>query len=267
MMRPVRIPDDIRNYWSLSPLAPASCEQVKHCYGLLTGEIPEVSVVIPAYNEEENIVKTLLSLCSNQTARCIEIIVVNNNSKDSTGALVTACGIPCVLEPEQGITVARNRGLKEARGKYILNADADTIYPANWIEAMVAPLAGDQSVALTYGRFSFIPIGRTGRMTYYFYEHITDIVRGFHRAFREEAVNVYGFNSGFRQEQGRKVDGFNHPPGTNEDGWLALKLRNNGFGRLCYVPAALVWTTDRRIQIDGGLWKGTWKRIKRFFRR
>jgi hypothetical protein len=59
------------------------------------------------------------------------------------------------------------------------------------------------------------------------------------------------------------VDGFTHPPGTNEDGWLGLKLREKGFGKLHYVTTAPVWTTDRRIQIDGGLWKAVWKRVKR----
>ena len=62
-----------------------------------------------------------------------------------------------------------------------------------------------------------------------------------------------------------EVDGFDHPVGSNEDGYLALKLKNKGFGKLFQVtsPKAIVWTTDRRIQIDGGLVKGTIKRVKR----
>ncbi|MDB5211476.1 MAG: hypothetical protein JWQ30_2303, partial [Sediminibacterium sp.] len=223
---------------------------------------PEISIVIPAYNEEESIVKTLYSLCLNNTGRSVEIIVVNNNSSDKTALLVNACGVTCVDEEKQGITMARNKGLSVARGTYILNADADTLYPSNWIEAMVNPLM-DESVALTYGNFSFLPIGSTGRVTYFVYEYITDVVRLLKKKFREEAVNVYGFNSGFRRQQGLEVEGFNHPPGTNEDGWLALKLRDKGFGRLQAIRAAPVWTTDRRLQIDGGFWKAIKKRIKR----
>ena len=52
-------------------------------------------------------------------------------------------------------------------------------------------------------------------------------------------MNAYGFNSGFRREEGLSVDGFNHPAGTNEDGWLALKLREKGYGKLFYVKALL----------------------------
>jgi len=50
----------------------------------------------------------------------------------------------------------------------------------------------------------------------------------------------------------------------NEDGYLALKLRNNGYGKLHLVTntKALVWTTDRRIQTDGGFVKATFQRLK-----
>ena len=236
----------------------------QHYKTLLKGA-PEVSVVMPAYNEEKDILQTLHSLCANVTNRSVEIIVVNNNSKDNTEALVRATGVTCVNETIQGITAARNAGLAAATGKYILNADADTLYPKDWIELMVAPLANNDNIAITYGRFSFIPTGVTSRFTYFFYEYAADALRYFNKFFREEAVNVYGFNSCYRREQGIQVEGYNHPKGANEDGWLALKLREKGFGKLHYVTntKAIVWTTDRRIQLDGGLIKGIIKRIKR----
>ncbi|MDP1842643.1 MAG: glycosyltransferase family 2 protein [Sediminibacterium sp.] len=264
-MRPISIPPYIQALYKTNPFDQVTASLVKQAYLQLKKTDPIVSIVMPAYNEEENILQTLLSLSNNITQWPVEIIVVNNNSKDKTEELVTAAGIPCIRELQQGITVARNAGLAAAKGKYILNADADTIYPKDWIEQMVKPLATYENVAAVYGRFSFIPIGSTGRFTYFFYEYFADIMRWINKLFRDEAMNAYGFNSGFRREQGLAVDGFNHPPGTNEDGWLALKLREKGFGKLYYVThiSALVWTTDRRIQIDGGLWKGTIKRLKR----
>ena len=226
---------------------------------------PEVSVIIPAYNEEKDILQTLYSLAANRTSRSVEIIVVNNNSKDNTEALVRATGVSCINELKQGITAARNAGLAAAIGKYVLNADADTIYPADWIEEMVAPIAGDNKIALTYGRFSLIPTGSTSRFIYFFYEYIADVTRFINKITKDEAMNAYGFNTCFRREQGLQVDGYNHPDGANEDGWLALKLRNKGFGRLYKVTnkKALVWTTDRRLQADGGLIKALVKRAKR----
>jgi glycosyltransferase involved in cell wall biosynthesis len=265
-MKSIFIPKYITAYLQLDAGNPATLADIKAAYlhNLAKGE-PEISVVMPAYNEEENIVPTLASLCNNLTARSVEIIVVNNNSSDNTETLVKGCGVNCILETTQGITPARNAGLAQAKGKYILNADADTIYPKDWIEEMVKPLANNEKVAITYGIFSFIPIGSTGRFTYYFYEILADVTRFYNKFKKTEAVNVYGFNSGFRREEGLQVDGFNHPPGTNEDGYLALKLNKKGFGRMHRVSKsnAVVWTTDRRIQIDGGLWPAIGKRLKR----
>lgn len=264
-MRPIALPRNIQESFQADPNLPETTASIRNAYPMLCRLEPEVSIVIPAYNEEAGILQTLLSLCRNQTQWSVEIIVVNNASEDRTEELVRTAGIPCVIEPRKGVDFARNAGLRIAKGTYILNADADTIYPADWINRMVAPLASNPSIALVYGRFAFIPTGSTGRFTYFLYEYIADGTRWFNKTFRNEAMNVYGFNSGFRKEQGLAVDGFNHPPGTNEDGWLALKLRNRGYGTLKYIthPAALVWTTDRRIQLDGGLWKGILKRLKR----
>lgn len=264
-MRPIFIPADVQEKFNADPNNENLPLTIQKAYLSLNKGPVDVSVVMPAYNEEKNILQTLWSLCENQTQWSVEIIVVDNNSKDSTAEKVKSCGIPCHFEPIQGITQARNSGLALAKGKYILNADADTIYPKGWIEHMVNPLAKNNRYALTYGNFAFIPIGNTGRVTYFFYEFLADFSRWINAIFRDEAMNAYGFCSGFRREEGLSVDGFNHPPGTNEDGYLALKLRNKGYGKLCEVSHAnaLVWTTDRRIQIDGGLWKASWKRIKR----
>jgi len=266
-MKPVFIPRYISQYLNNNNNSASTLDAVKTAYhaNLVKGA-PEISIVIPAYNEEENIVPTLASLCNNVTGRSVEIIVVNNNSTDNTEFLVKSCGVNCILETTQGITPARNAGLAVAAGKYILNADADTIYPKVWIDEMTKPLI-NEGVAITYGRFSFIPTGNTGRVSYYFYEMLADLTRFYNNYKKTEAVNVYGFNSAFRREQGIVVGGFNHPPGTNEDGYLALKLAKKGFGKMFRVNSskAIVWTTDRRIQIDGGLFKAIDKRLKRLF--
>ena len=263
-MRPIAIPANIKEHNQSNATLLAGLENIRTGFQRLLKGRPEVSVVMPAYNEEASILKTLSCLSKSVTNRSVEVIVVNNNSKDNTAAIVNSTGARCINETRQGITPARNAGLAAAKGKYILNADADTLYPPRWIEEMVKPLDND-NITSVYGRFSFIPTAGTSRRVYFMYEYLADFMRWFNKKFKEEAVNAYGFNSGFKREQGLQVDGFNHPPGANEDGWLALKLRNKGFGKIYYVtnPDALVWTTDRRIQMEGGLRKGFIKRIKR----
>ena len=268
-MRPISIPSYIQKSWNIDFTSEETFQQIREAYTVLSKAaiIPEVSVVIPAYNEEKNIIQTLYSLSNNISSKSVEIIVVNNNSSDQTENLVLSTGVRCVRETKQGITAARNGGLTAAKGKYILNADADSIYPKHWIEEMVKPLIENENIVSVYGRFSFIPIGNTGRFTYFFYEYFADLMRTLNKFLKDEAVNVYGFNSGFRREQGLQVDGFDHPAGTNEDGWLAVKLRDRLKGKLFCVMnvKALVWTSDRRIQIVGGLWKAKITRLQRIF--
>lgn len=267
MMRPAAIPayvTELRNPALHTTASRTAAIKATYTTHLLTAE-PLVSIVIPAYNEEAEILRTLQSICAGKPSMPVEIIVVNNNSTDNTGVLVQATGITCVFEAQPGVTHARNAGLEAARGTYIVNADADTIYPPDWLDRLVVPIINDPSVCLTYGRYAFIPTGNTSRFTYFLYEQVVDLLRWVKKTFREEAVNVGGCNSCFRKAEAMQVDRFNHPPGANEDGYLALKLRNKGFGKLKAImdANAIVWTTDRRIQIDGGLIQGIWKRLKR----
>lgn len=94
----------------------------------------KISVVIPAYNEEKLISRCLESLES-QTIKPNEIIVVDNNSTDSTAKI--ASGFPLVkviAESRQGIVFARDAGFNAVTTDIIARCDADSILPPNWIE-------------------------------------------------------------------------------------------------------------------------------------
>jgi len=93
----------------------------------------KVSVVIPAYNEEKYIRKSLGSVM-NQKVEADEIIVVNNNSRDRTEEIALKMGAKVVREPIQGMTPARNRGFDTAQHEIIARIDADVIVPTNWIK-------------------------------------------------------------------------------------------------------------------------------------
>ena len=262
-MRPFAIPRSISAINKRKNDLLSKIPEIAQNFRKINSETPLVSIVIPAYNEEENILKTLYSLSLTTSIHEIEVIVINNNSVDETESLALACNVTCITEKKQGITNARNGGLAHAKGTYIINADADTIYPSSWIDDMITPLLKNEDICLTYGKFSFIPTADTPRSVYFFYEYASDINRKICQLFKEEALNVYGFNSACRRLQCQDVDGFNHPPQTNEDGWLAIKLRTKGYGRLHWVTnnRSIVWTTDRRIQLDGGFFKATFDRL------
>jgi glycosyltransferase involved in cell wall biosynthesis len=224
---------------------------------------PEVSLVIPAWNEEENILVTLSSFADQLTERMLELIVVNNNSTDRTQQLLDACGVKTFYEETQSISQARQLGLEKAKGKYILCADADSIYPSTWVETFVTELE-NKNVVCVYGRHSFIPEGRMSRLILAFYEIIANIVFVF-RKNRKEYLNVLGFNFGFRKEDAVRVGGFNTYRKKWSDGWMGMKLAEIGKLKRIESNKALVWTNPRRLIIDGGLLSAFSKRINKEF--
>ena len=86
---------------------------------------PMVSVVVIAYNEECRLVSCLWSLSELQTRYPIEILGVNNNSKDRTEEVYKSLGVPYFNETRQSPGFARQCGLEHARGKYHFFIDAD----------------------------------------------------------------------------------------------------------------------------------------------
>ncbi len=92
-----------------------------------------ISVVIPAYNEEKRIGACLTSIY-HQTELPFEVIVVDNNSTDKTAEIAKRMGATVITETKQGITFARNAGFNAARGDVIARTDADTIVSRDWIE-------------------------------------------------------------------------------------------------------------------------------------
>lgn len=110
----------------------------------------KVSVVIPAYNEEANIVTCLTSI-NNQSKEAYEIIVVDNNSTDRTAAFAKEHGATVIREDKKGIIPARNRGFDEATGDIIVRTDADTRVPRNWIFSISQHFEDEKVVRLAGG--------------------------------------------------------------------------------------------------------------------
>lgn len=103
--------------------------------------IPEVSVVIPAYNAADFIREQLDALLSG-TFLPGEIVVSDNGSTDTTSSLVqsyTDSVVPVRVvdsSSRQGVSYARNKGAEEANGKKLLICDADDVVDSRWVEQM-----------------------------------------------------------------------------------------------------------------------------------
>ena len=106
------------------------------------GEGVAASVIIPIYNARPYLAQALTSYCS-QTLRNIEIICVDDGSTDGSLAVCEKFAsadprIKVVSQKNQGAAVARNHGIKEAKGRWLFFGDADDFCTPEMLEEMVA---------------------------------------------------------------------------------------------------------------------------------
>lgn len=98
-----------------------------------------ISVVIPLYNKEKSIAATLESVCA-QTYTDFEVLVVNDGSTDN-GADIAAkypdARIRVINKENGGVCSARNRGIQEAKSKYVAFLDADDLWENDYLSEQV----------------------------------------------------------------------------------------------------------------------------------
>ncbi len=101
----------------------------------------DLSVIICTFNRAWSLRRTLRSFCNSQLLNTTdwELLVVDNHSTDETPAVVKqftdSLPIRYVVEPKQGLSQARNRGIGEAKGQLLLFTDDDVEIAANWLAA------------------------------------------------------------------------------------------------------------------------------------
>lgn len=123
--------------------------------------MPKVSVIIPCYNLGKYVGEAIDSVLSSSFTD-LEIIVVNDGSTDSyTNEVLRKLNKPKtrIIEIDnQGVSTARNVGIKASKGEYILPLDADdAIYP-QYISKAVAVLDNNQDVGIVYAKGEFFGI-------------------------------------------------------------------------------------------------------------
>lgn len=236
---------------------------------------PLVTICVPVWNEEENLLRTLSSFSAMRLPYPTELLFVNNNSTDSTQAILDFMDVRTIHQPKQGIAHTRLMGLQKSRGKYSLCCDGDSIYPPDWIETMIAPLKRSERITLVYGLYSYVPEEGQGRGDLGLYEIMAELSMQVRR-FKREFINVRGFNFGFRTKQGLEVDGFNMPltrtfdsdPSKGnyviygEDGRMGRKMSEIGKIQLVSNYKARVWTSPRRLMKDGSIMNAFIRRLK-----
>lgn len=118
-----------------------------------------VSIIIPAFNSEKYLAETLRSVLR-QTFTNWECIIVDDGSTDKTASVIDSwCAsdqrFTKVMQPNSGVSAARNNGVKHARGEYVLPLDSDDIISDNYLQKAVEILSNNPQITLVYCKAAF----------------------------------------------------------------------------------------------------------------
>lgn len=239
-------------------------DTINNNLSLLQKKEPIVSIVIAAYNEEVNVLRCLLSLSRMKTSLPLEFIVVNNNSSDQTQKTLDRLHIRSFFQPIQGCGPARQMAQENARGKYILLADADCLYPDTWVDEMMKVLQ-QPGIVCVYGRYSFLPAPGYPRWQLYILEKLKDVIASY-RQIKKPYLNTYGISMGYITEYGLRV-GYITVNVRGEDGRLAMDMMKYGKIKPVTSNTARAWTGPRTLAQDGSFIKALGNRVAKELKR
>lgn len=185
--------------------------------------MPLVSVVVPCYDAERFIQRTLASVIQ-QTYPALEIIVVDDGSTDGTAGVVAQFDqVNYHFQPNAGPAAARNAGLQLARGEYIAFLDADDVWLPEMLDACITVLIDNHEVSAVH--VNWLPIDQQG------------IVSGISGGWQPWRGDIFSrllvhipFNTSsvvWRRVLWDQIGGFDQTPEINDDwvNWLRIAHR------------------------------------------
>jgi glycosyltransferase involved in cell wall biosynthesis len=219
----------------------------------------KISVVIPAYNEEKYIGKCLESVIK-QERKPDEIIVVDNNSTDSTAEIVKKYkSVTLIKEKQQGIIPTRNIGFDIAKGDIIARCDADTIVPLDWIKKIEEIFLKNKSIlaiSMPVFVYDIPPFGNKFSFIYHLYMFIPRMFIGHYP--------LVGPSMAIRKNAWNKIrkELCTDAKAVHEDVDISLHIRK--IGRVYHDHTNLVLTSGRRIKYKPWSFFGeyTWRFFK-----
>jgi glycosyltransferase involved in cell wall biosynthesis len=183
---------------------------------------PYISIIIPLYNSEKTIEKCLTAVF-NSTFQNLEVLVVDDDSKDNS--VTIAESFPCrvlKLSYNQGPSVARNWGARNAKGDVLLFIDSDIVIQRDTLSLFVDSL---KSYSAVFGIYTKKP-GTDGLLSLYqnFYAHKSI------RETKELTSMLYSYCVGIKRDVFNEAGGFDERwlRATFEDVELGLRVTENG---------------------------------------
>ncbi len=209
----------------------------------------KASIIIPAYNEEKYIEKTL-ELALKQNYPDFEIIVVDNNSTDKTNELARKFDVKVFLEKNKGTLWTRERGRKEASGEVLAFLDADCLPDSDWLREGVKWFEFDKNVVAVTGPYDYFDSSSWYRFfSMFLQKNIYSFFNIFLQRIHKGAVLIFG-NSFIRASSAENIGGFN----TNitfygDDTDTAKRLSK--FGKIVFDKKLIIKSSSRRLKKEG----------------
>ncbi len=208
----------------------AIIEEVRTKLKKIQSEDPLVTVSVIGFNEEKRLLACLWSLSEMVCNYPVEIIGVDNDSTDRTADVYKAVELPFYTETRHSCGYARLCGLNQARGKYHINIDSDSMYPPRYVETMVEALQRPGVVAAS-SLWSYIPDKDHSWLGLKCYEFIRDThlwMQSFQRPELSVRGLVFAYHTEYAKKEGIRVD-----IKRGEDGYLAFQLKK--YGKIVFV--------------------------------
>ena len=202
-----------------------------------------ISLVIPAYNEEDYIAQCLQAALG-QAEPFYEIIVVDNNSSDHTAQIARSFKrVKVVTEKRQGVVFARTKGFDMAKGDIIARIDVDTLLTPQW-SRQVREEFKDASLAAV-----------SGRPTYYdvtFEKFVVAVENSFRRKMARalsDSLFLQGANMAIRKKSWQQIKPYLcYKHNMHEDFDLAIHLQEYGH-KVTYSEDLVAGLSARRVDI------------------
>ncbi|HKZ13915.1 MAG TPA: glycosyltransferase family 2 protein [Solirubrobacterales bacterium] len=198
--------------------------------GTPPGERPLVSLIVPAYDEQEVIADKIANALRLDWPRDrLQIIVADDGSTDATPERAREAGADLVLElPPGGKVVALNEGVAEADGEFLAFSDANSEWAPDALGRLLAPFA-DERVGYVCGQVRFLdPDGDNLEGAYWRYEMAI-------RAMESELAGVTAGNGAIYAVRRSAYEAL--PPSGSHDLSFPFRLAKRGL-RSLYAPAA-----------------------------
>jgi len=192
----------------------------------------DVSVIIPLYNKEDWIIKTLESV-ENQTYSNWECLIIDDKSNDASYSLVSdyikqrGTRYRLISKDNSGQSATRNLGITNATGKYIAFLDADDVWGSNKLEVQIKQLESDASAVCSLSAYQIFDSRKSLRYPKLVKHHSTKrLIWGW--------LTMRGFGGGIesgglvKKSALQAVGGFNEQLSTSAGLDLTIRLSLKG---------------------------------------